>query len=529
MPACIEYRPSSIEKEIFEGDQEEQKEKLKTSAQMKAYREYREKYKDSPWNPDFHYYSPDGIINDPNGLCFWKGRYHIFYQAFPPKENPDYSAHRVHWGHAVSTDLVHWKDLPLALYPDLEYACYSGATLAEEDRVVAIYHGRWKGTMIAYAKDPLLLNWEKEPKNPVIPLLPDAETNGGRPYGLFDPYLWKDETGYYSLSGCLYGDQEKRGLDPKNIMVEQMFTSKDLKDWTYIGELAPGGFPQVPAGNDGACPYFVPFGDGYALFNFSHLDGAYLTLGGFDKTTHRFYPERSMRFNHGPRACSSYQAPCAMSDGNGGAYVIFNTKDAKKVPPRNGAFSLMYHMTPGASGMVRIDPAEAVDSLHEKETEIGELSLKPFTEEVLSARGNKLDIQMRVDLKKARALRLRVLRSDDLAEYTDINIYMSVGAKIPHNAVTIDTLVSSLCPDVRGRVPETACFDADEDGTMNLRVVIDKCMIEVFANHQNVVMQMVYPSKADSNGVSLTAMGSEVQISDLKIWSMGSIYDSSHA
>ena len=54
-----------------------------------------------PYRPLYHFVSPEGGLNDPNGLCFWQGRWHLFYQAFPPT-NP-----RSHWGHAVSHDLIH--------------------------------------------------------------------------------------------------------------------------------------------------------------------------------------------------------------------------------------------------------------------------------------------------------------------------------------------------------------------------------------------------------------------------------------
>jgi len=56
--------------------------------------------------PVYHYVNPEGTLNDPNGLCRWQGRWHLFYQAYPP-EDP-----RQHWGHAVSEDLIHWRDLP---------------------------------------------------------------------------------------------------------------------------------------------------------------------------------------------------------------------------------------------------------------------------------------------------------------------------------------------------------------------------------------------------------------------------------
>ena len=133
-------------------------------------------------------------MNDPNGLCFWQGRWHLFYQYRPGGADD-----RVHWGHTVSDDLIHWRDLPLALYPDTEKDCYSGQALVEDDRVIAIYHGTESGNAIATASDPLLLNWQKHPNNPVVPIVPIDDD--GLPYRVFDPCIWKQDDGYYySLS-----------------------------------------------------------------------------------------------------------------------------------------------------------------------------------------------------------------------------------------------------------------------------------------------------------------------------------------
>ena len=163
-----------------------------------------------PHRPFYHYVNPENMLNDPNGLCFWQGRWHLFYQGYPP-EDP-----RVHWGHAVSDDLIHWRDLPYAIYPGPERDCYSGATLVEEDRVIAMYHGTQVGNMVAVSSDPLLLNWEKETGQPVIPI----PEQGGSPqaYTVFDPCIWKKDGVYYALSaGTLVdepGGKRSRGRLP---------------------------------------------------------------------------------------------------------------------------------------------------------------------------------------------------------------------------------------------------------------------------------------------------------------------------
>ena len=67
------------------------------------------------YRPLYHFSAPANYLGDPNGTIYWKGKYHLFYQYNPDGAFDD--SKRMHWGHAVSTDLVHWSDLPIALTP----------------------------------------------------------------------------------------------------------------------------------------------------------------------------------------------------------------------------------------------------------------------------------------------------------------------------------------------------------------------------------------------------------------------------
>lgn len=118
------------------------------------------------YRPKIHFSAEKYIINDPNGLVYYRGRYHLFHQY-----NID---EQIHWGHAISTDLVHWKRLPLALFPDKIGQIWSGSVVADEEnnRLAAAFtyseHGTGRQSQgIAFSYDEGM-TWEKYQGNPVL-------------------------------------------------------------------------------------------------------------------------------------------------------------------------------------------------------------------------------------------------------------------------------------------------------------------------------------------------------------------------
>ena len=105
-----------------------------------------------PYRPAYHFVSPESSMNDPNAIVFWRGRWHLFFIAIAARRVPQsggYSETLVsdeHWARRQRRP-VHWKDLPYAINPGVEKACFSGGMLVEENRVVSFYPGieagRW--------------------------------------------------------------------------------------------------------------------------------------------------------------------------------------------------------------------------------------------------------------------------------------------------------------------------------------------------------------------------------------------------
>ena len=496
-----------------------------------------------PHRPLYHFVSPEGNLNDPNGLCFWQGQWHLFYQAFPPA-NP-----RPHWGHAVSDDLIHWRDLPYAINPGPEEASWSGAALVEDERVIAMYHGHELGNMVAVASDPLLLHWEKVTGTAVIPnprpiwtrtrgdeVMPGV---GGSPVPagainfVYDPCIWKKGEFYYSTSG---GTLPHRPSG-RRIRAQFLFRSRDLATWEYLHPFLEDDIYGLP-GDDGGCPYFWPIGDRHILLHFSHMSGAHYLLGDYDEARDKFVVTYGGRFTFGPWYPGGVHAPTATPDGNGGVIALFNVNVGKPTPGWNQIMSLPRRLILAGKDTLSMAPAGDVESLRYDHRHVGAMVLPANREVVLEGiEGNAIEIAAEIDPLKAQMVELNVLRAPGKEEFTRIAFYRQRGyvdwdrsnawarfREERDSLIVIDTSYASELPDVESRAPEIAPVYVAPGETLKLRVFVDKSVVEVFANDRQCATVRVYPGREDSVSVSLRAQGADAVLRSLDAWQMRSIY-----
>jgi len=502
---------SRVPKFTFADTLAEQETQLKTNPLVLRFAESRRKMASDRHRPIYHYVNPEGRLNDPNGLCYWQGRWHLFYQAYPPEDS------RQHWGHAVSDDLVHWRDLPLAIYPNPERCCYSGSTLVEEDRVIAMYHGTTVGNMVAVSSDPLLLNWKKVTGKAVIPA---RNPDGSRPpYNVFDPCIWKKDGVYYSLSaGTL-----PHGPGGKRVRANFLLRSKDLAKWEYLHPFVENDRYSL-VGDDGACPYFWPIGEKHMLLYFSHMSGGKYLLGDYDKARDKFVVTGGGDFNFGPAGPAGVHAPSASPDGKGGVIVIFNMNPGKRTEGWNQIMTLPRRLTLIGQDQLAIVPAGDVESVRGEHQRVDPMTLPANKEIVLDGvRGNAMEIVAEIDPKGSPMVEMNVLRSPNKEEFTRIALFKHRGYR-GKSLITIDSSYASLLPDARSRAPETAPVSLGRDEPLNLRVFVDRSVVEVFINGKQCVAVRVYPGREDSVGVSLRSQGQDAELKSLDAWQMKNIY-----
>ena len=497
---------------------EEQEAALATNPLMLRLIESRKSYAVDALRPIYHYVNPEAMLNDPNGLCFWQGRWHLFYQAYPPEDT------RQHWGHAVSDDLIHWRDLPYCIYPNPEDKCFSGATLVEDDRVIAHYHGTAVGNMVAISSDPLLLNWKKVADKAVIPLTMPEGVHW--PPRIFDPCIWKKDGSYYALSA----GTKPEGPAGKPIRANFLLRSENLEHWEYLHPFVEDDHYTM-VGDDGACPYFWPIGHKHMLLLFSHRSGGQYLLGDYDKSRDKFIVTHGAKFNFGPYGPAGVHAPSATPDGED-IVVIFNMNPGKPTAGWNQIMTLPRRLTLSGDEQILIEPAGDIESLRGAHVRLEGMTIPANRDTVLDGvEGNAIELIVEIDPKDASMVELDVLCSPGREEFTRISFYSERGFRdtirrsgAVASAITLDNSYSSTAADVKARIPETAQVQLEQNEPLRLRVFVDCSVVEVFVNGRQCVAARVYPDRDDSLGVSLRSQGSESELRSLDVWQMTGIY-----
>jgi beta-fructofuranosidase len=188
----------------------------------------KEKSASSDWKPAYHIHPGYGLMNDPNGLAYFNGEFHVFYQWYPFG-----AIHGMkHWAHVKSADLVDWERLPTAIVPVEEYeshGAYSGTSLEVDGELYLYYTGNIKYSAEERSANQCLAIMDKDGKirkyenNPIIEGVPEGYTGHVR-----DPKIFKKDDLFYMLLGAQRTDMTGAII---------VYESTDALNWAFKGEL----------------------------------------------------------------------------------------------------------------------------------------------------------------------------------------------------------------------------------------------------------------------------------------------------
>ena len=268
---------------------------VKHQERIQKVEEFTAQKKDSikkhPWREHYHFQAPVGWMNDPHGLIQFNGKYHLFYQHHPFSGKWG----TMHWGHAVSENLIHWQHLPEALAPSESYdgwdggGIFTGSAIEHNRELILFYTGCAKDRQVqcmASSKDGV--NFIKSDHNPILSKAP----NGINPHDFRDPKVWKQGELFYMVTGVTDGVSNL--IEPSNYDINGfgkvcLHRSTDLKNWEFVNYLVES---KGELGTMLECPNFFPL-DGkwvllYSPMGLLERQVIYLT-GDFDEVTGKFH------------------------------------------------------------------------------------------------------------------------------------------------------------------------------------------------------------------------------------------------
>ncbi len=436
--------------------------------------------------PQFHFTSRRGWNNDSNGLVFYKGEYHLFYQHNPY----GWKWGNMTWGHAVSKDLVHWKELPDAIHPDELGTIFSGSAVVDngntagfqtgDEKVIVCVYTSAGGTSqmskdqpftqsIAYSNDRGR-SWTKYAGNPIIGHIKGSNR---------DPkVLWHEPTNQWAM--VLYLDNGDMAF----------FTSKDLKTWQQHGTLkcyheCPELF-ELPVDGDEKNKKWILYGG----------SGDYL-IGGFNGREFTKETE-SIRFQRGNCFYAS-QTFNNVPEEDGRRIQIAWGRVAMKSMPFNQQMlfpvSLTLRTTDEGIRMFA-EPVREIENIHGKKYAWKDTDLKP-DENLLSKITGDL-FRIRADFKPGAASDFGFVIRGETVNYN-----------LEKQEISCKGRTAKLAP---------------ANGIIRLEILVDRTSIEIFGNNGRVYMPIGVVLAENVESLEIFTKGAETKLDSLEVYKLRSAW-----
>ena len=481
--------------------------------------------------PAYHFTARTGWLNDPNGLSFYNGEYHLFYQYHP------YSTYwgPMHWGHAVSSDLIKWKYLPAAMAPDTEYdksGCFSGTAVTLDDgRHLLVYtscgdsagdptgRGRWLQTQsLAILNDNN--EYVKYAGNPVIAeidLPEDAD-----PYEFRDPFVWKAGDGTYRMLAASGRASEAAGREHDGGTYIIMYRSRDGLNW---GDGKVFFEDDRRIGVMWECPNFFPLGGRHVLIaspmdmkaeegeavgsiRFPKGNNVCYIIGKYDESSESFIPDtdNAGRYRYEPvDGGLDFYAPQVFLAPDGRRIMIGWMQDPKPANTESngrrhsGIFGQM--TVPRELGLkdgrlIQI-PVREIEAYRTKEAVYSSVSLTETWKELEGIRGRVMDISLEISYQ-ASCDNFAMRFAADGTHFTELRM------DCRKSLIAIDRSSSGLDESIPS---ERTIKVRDCNGSIRLRILLDRWSAEIFINDGEQVISMTYYTDLSAKDILFKANG----------------------
>lgn len=453
-------------------------EEIKMFSGVKELQDARPVYYNEKYRPQFHFTAKKNWLNDPNGLVYYDGVYHLFFQYMPPHRPGAYKD----WGHAISTDLVHWEQIPNHITPHKVWGgCWSGSAVVDVNNDAGFQIGDTKA-IVAFITNG------GNPGNGLGPLNTQCiaySTDGGFTFNYYDQnpvinhiyaanrdpkVVWDEESKKWIMS--LYMDKDNDfGL----------FSSSDLKEWKYLSTITLPGVAE--------CPGFEPLPVDGDLSNNKWLlfgaNGNYM-IGSFDGTNYK--PETNViRMDYG----NNFYAAQTWDNTPEGRCVHIAWMPTKRYPnmpfeqQMNFPTELTLRNTPEGIRVFR-SPVQEIVSLYEKSYNWKDVVLTERENLFEELNGDLYDINIEVDCMNSSSFEIN-LRGARIY-YDVVEKRINCEGPVVENSIVPDKWksVSDSKDTQLNTLGEAALLPID--GKIKLRLLVDRTSIEVFGNDGQVVI-----------------------------------------
>lgn len=442
------------------------------------------------WRPQYHFTAPVSWMNDPNGLIYYKGWYHLFYQYNP--KNCNWAS--MHWGHAVSKDMIRWKDMPIALKPDQPYdnhpegGCFSGSAIEKDGIMYVIYTATTKKDgqtiqtqCIAYSSDGV--NFEKYSGNPVVERpFPDKVDD------FRDPKVLEYKGKWYMVVGGSIGGAEKGG-DGRVFLYE----SENIFDWIYKGEIL------VSNGKMGTmfeCPDLFEINGKWILtcspMNHPSLNKAQYCVGQMDFEHGEYKIEKIGTLDAG----FDYYAPQTFLDKNGNRIMVAWQNGWLWMPwcegwgPTSvenwrGTFSIPRVVSMNAEDEICLYPIQELQTLTQSTKCLKDVRVTRDKYCITPDNPRSFQLVMCLDVKKIHScyLEIGVLGKEEQVTVISLDLL--------ENILSLDKNNGDLY--MQGRMNRIIQREKDE---IELMILVDRSSVEVYLQQgRYCITSNVYPEK----------------------------------